>query len=216
MNTSIEHSIPDTVQINQNSQLPYEFLHSGLPDTKTECINPVSDSLLLLRVGTHGQRNEMAKFLATVTDNKDNPTDFSGFEIPTGTDRALIILKSEMDSEGVTQVPVQLMMYIKNSDWRTWLCSVIKTGITRGSVMAKDEVSVLSGFLCTLVSPDNTITRMGFHFTQISAIVPFRQVNDAMLAREALQLLAQKLEYKKNKTANNRAKTANKSRKLNR
>lgn len=143
---------------------------------------------------------------------------FSGFEVPDGDYMVMMLLHPERDSNGkVLEVP-QIQVGTTREAWTSWVKAAMKHGLTHGSVSDEDGVTELTGFSIMVKPPVGAgePKRLGFMFKQIAAIIPFRDVDDLMLRREAENEARRKAAQKKHKAKASKRKEQSKSRRKNR
>lgn len=120
-----------------------------------------------------------------ITDPDLAAAEFVGFEVPDGTDLMMLMLHPRRDEHGkVSEVP-QIQVRCNRAEWKAWVKDALTHGLTHGSVLADDGVTELTGFSIMVDSPDGSERkRLGFVFTQLAAMIPFRDVDELMLRRE--------------------------------
>lgn len=177
-----------------------------------------------------GQQDQLADFLTTMTPKgdevrqvedkgqpveKSNSTDFQGFAMLEGEDKALLLMHPREGKDGKPFVP-QLVLRFRNSEWDGWMKNTIVTGLSNGHVVSSSDNAELVGFSAVVEAPDGQRQRMGFMFTQISAIVPFRDLDKNALTMEKVKDEAKARQRKVAKKEKNRARQSAQSKKRNR
>lgn len=164
-------------------------------------------------LGTVTSSAEHALNLATEAASGEG---FSGFVVPDGDFQVMMMLHPNRDAEGkVTEVP-QILVRTNAADWNGWVKPALTHGLTHGRVTAADDVTELTGFSVTVQSPSGETKQLGFLFTQIAALIPFRDVDSHMLRHEQLMAERKRLAAKKAKAKKKTNKQQAKSRRNNR
>lgn len=141
---------------------------------------------------------------------------FSGFTLPAGTDRALVVLHPEHDADGNLGDAPQVLLAIDNEEWVTWGREVVSYGLTVGNVPDKDG-ALMSGFAATAVNEQTgAVQTLGFLFTQIAAILPFKDIDEATAKGKLKRQHERMAEERKQEKKRLRAKAARVARKKNR
>lgn len=141
---------------------------------------------------------------------------FRGFEMPEGDYRMMLMLHPERDADGkVGEVP-QIQVGTTQQAWTEWVKAAVSHGLLHQKVMAEDGVTELSGFSVSVIPMTGERLRMGFQFSQVAAIIPFRDIDERMLRAELAQKEAKAAAQVKARLAKKRKQQQAASRRKNR
>lgn len=141
---------------------------------------------------------------------------FTGFEVPDGDYLAMLMLHPPRLPDGTRGEVPQIQIGTTKQAWKGWVKDAITHGLTQGFVHAEDGVTELTGLSVQVHAPDGQRKRLGFMFSQIAAIIPFREVDDLMLRRERASEERKRLADKAKKAKSKARKQQSKSRRNNR
>lgn len=141
---------------------------------------------------------------------------FTGFEVPDGDYLAMLMLHPPRLPDGTRGEVPQIQIGTTKAAWKGWVKDAIVHGLTQGFVHAEDGTTELTGLSVQVHAPDGQRKRLGFMFSQIAAIIPFREVDELMLRRERANEERKRLADKAKKAKAKARKQQSKSRRNNR
>ncbi len=146
----------------------------------------------------------------TVDAEENQGYEFKGFDIPAGSYKVLLILRPTESG----QTPPRVEITTSENDWKTWVRTALKSGLSRGSVLAQDATTVLTGFSATAVGTHDGkeyYDHVAFLFTQVASVIPYKEVMDAYDRRHDQAKVALKSTVARQRVATRRKAMAAKS-----
>lgn len=142
-------------------------------------------------------------------------SEFAGFTVPDGDDRLMFILHPQKGEDGKMGEPPQLLARVNHQDWVSWVREAVTYGLTKGSVVDA-EGDAMTGLSATFLDKDGEPHQYALLFTQIAAVVPFRDIDTRLAKAQARKAAAQAAEQRKKDNRRKANKAAAKARRRNR